>query len=132
MNRGQNASIVSECRPPGWRCVEVRICDTSHFHFYEKCTFQTYRETLPASAGWSSLYAGAVHNGAADEFVVRAMLRDGEDGFFQQVALVTRRDLGSGQGGGGRPGGSTVSFPLIQDHTEVDQVVAWDHRLGIV
>ena len=24
MNRGQNASIVSECRAPAWKCLEVR------------------------------------------------------------------------------------------------------------
>ena len=46
---------------------------------------QVYRETLPPSEGWSSLYSPPLHNSGADSFLVRAMLRDGDAGFFQQV-----------------------------------------------
>ena len=45
---------------------------------------QVYREKLPASAGWSSLYSPPLHSADADAFLVRAMLRDGDAGFFQQ------------------------------------------------
>ena len=109
MNRGQNSSIVAECRPPGWKCVE------------------TYRETLPPSSGWSSLYSPALHNSSnPDKFLIRAMLRDGENGFFQQIALVSRTS------GGASAAVKTVSFPLIQGHTEVREILSWDEEQSTV
>eukprot|EP00095_Tigriopus_kingsejongensis_P005245 maker-scaffold353_size198981-snap-gene-0.31 protein:Tk05245 transcript:maker-scaffold353_size198981-snap-gene-0.31-mRNA-1 annotation:"dipeptidyl aminopeptidase-like protein 6" len=97
MNREQNFTIVSQCLAPTWTCSEV------------------YREDIPHN-GWSTLYSPPIFSEKTDSFIIKAPVRDGDSGYFQQVVLVQTASK------------QLTTHVLTLGHNEVKSILSWDEQ----
>ena len=123
MNRGQNVSIVSECKDPIWICTEVRKLTPHHFpSLPNDFSFpQKFREDVPSN-GWSTLFSPVLYSRDGASFLVRSPIRGGAEGHFQQISLVQSSPRSKAEVASFQASEHTITSGIV----EVNKILAWD------
>ncbi|CAL4066477.1 unnamed protein product, partial [Meganyctiphanes norvegica] len=93
MNRAQNISVITTCAPEGGY-----TCEVTH--------------TEPSNHGWVDIYEAPIFSNDGQDYLVRLPVRDGSEGYYKHVNLVSLR--------------LRRIMPITHGAFEVTEILGWD------
>eukprot|EP00094_Tigriopus_californicus_P011472 TCALIF_11077-PA protein Name:"Similar to DPP10 Inactive dipeptidyl peptidase 10 (Homo sapiens)" AED:0.12 eAED:0.12 QI:0/0.84/0.64/0.92/0.76/0.85/14/214/869 len=91
---------------------------TNFFLLDAMVLLQVYREDVQTQA-WSTLHDPPIFSSNGGSFVLKAPIRDGDSGHFQQVVLIQLKP-------------KRLTHPLTIGHNEVKKILSWDEEREVI